>query len=101
MSLELRLKIIWHEKFLGLAVFQSTLKDSIPLTTYYLWPKTAAWEQLKLDLDSKFWLSGQEKIKVLNATAEVMNYWKKNHKPNEVNDFLNSFGDLIMWDLVT
>ena len=101
MVLNLKLKILWHEKFLGLAILQNNKKTSIPFTTYYFWPKTAAWEQLKLDLDSKFWLPTEEKIKVLNAAAGIMNYWKKNRKSKDLEGFLKNFDDLIVWNLVT
>ena len=52
-SQQLKLNVIWVKNFLGFAVDQTIEKTSYPLTSYYLWPRTEAWEQLKLELDSK------------------------------------------------
>ena len=94
MSLQLQLKVLWHENFLGLSINQSTIKSAIPITSYYLWPKTHAWQQLKFELDSKPWLGEQEKIKVLNHTAEVMNYWRKNRNNKNFKTLIENFSDL-------
>jgi 30S ribosomal protein 3 len=72
---QLRLKIIWFKNFLGLAIDQVNSKQSYSLTPYYFWPKTEAWEQLKLKLDSKLWLTQEEKIIMLKTIGDVMNYW--------------------------
>ena len=51
--MELKLKVIWLKKFLGFALDTKGGQNSYPLTPYYFWPKTEAWDQLKLELDSK------------------------------------------------
>ena len=94
MSLKLQLKVLWHENFLGLSIDQASTKLVIPITSYYLWPKTDAWQQIKFELDSKPWLSEQEKIKVLNHTAEIMNYWRKNRNSNTIKTLTEKFSDL-------
>ena len=74
-SSHLQLKIVWFKSFLGLAIEQVSLNQQYALTPYYFWPKTEAWEQLKLELDSKLWLTQDEKIRILNITGKVMEYW--------------------------
>ena len=71
----LKLKVAWFKDFLGLAIEQVNFSKEYSLTPYYFWPKTEAWEQLKLELDSKLWLGTDEKIEILKTTGEVMNYW--------------------------
>ena len=65
-SFQLKLKIIWFKDFLGLAIDQVDFNQRYSLTPYYFWPKTEAWEQLKLELDSKGWLPEKEKVLILN-----------------------------------
>jgi len=74
-TFQLKLKIAWFKDFLGLSIDQVQLNQNYSLTQYYFWPKTEAWEQLKLELDSKVWLTQAEKIKILKIAGDVMNYW--------------------------
>ena len=71
----LKLKVTWFKNFLGLAIDQVSLNQKYFLTSYYFWPKTDAWEQLKSELDAKPWLTTREKNKILKNASEVMNYW--------------------------
>ena len=84
----LKLKIVWFKNFLGLAVEQVILNQHYSLTPYYFWPKTEAWEQLKLELDSKLWLTQEEKVRILKVIGEVMNYWLSYHSTKTVKDLL-------------
>ena len=59
---KLKLKVLWVENILGFGVDQLTIKQQSPVTLYYFWPRTEAWEQLKSELDSKLWLSKEEKV---------------------------------------
>ena len=45
-----------------------------------IWPRTDAWEQLKFELDSRTWLAKEEKVKILNTTTEIINFWRINRK---------------------
>ena len=72
---QLKLKIIWSKNVLGLAIDQINLNEHYSLTPYYFWPRTEAWDQLKLELDSKLWLTAQEKLKILQLSKDVMKYW--------------------------
>ena len=76
--MQLKLKVLWLKNFLGFAIDRTVTKKSYPLTSYYFWPKTEAWDQLKLELDSKFWVSEEEKIKILNLITDIINYWRQN-----------------------
>ena len=76
-SPHLKLKVICQKATLGFAIDQTFLQTSYPLTRYYFWPKTNAWDQLKMELDSKLWLADEDKIKMLNLVTEIMNAWKQ------------------------
>jgi len=47
---QLKLKVLWLKNVLCLAIDQTVIKQSYPLTQYYFWPRTEAWDQLKLEL---------------------------------------------------
>lgn len=72
----LKLQVLWLNNSLGLAVNHQTLEGVVPLTPYYFWPVSEAWEQIKFELDSKPWLIEEERIKLLNLIVEVMNQWQ-------------------------
>ena len=91
MSQQLKLKVLWLKNFLGLGIDQITTKQQYPLTKYYFWPRTEAWEQIKSELDSKSWLDKKEKVRILNLTADVMNYWKNNRNTTNVETAKNNF----------
>ena len=71
------LQILWLSDSLGLAVNQKTPKGSLPITSYYFWPISEAWEQIRFELDSKPWIPEKERIQLLNVIVEVMNQWQK------------------------
>ena len=65
-----------------------------PITNYYFWLKTEAWEQLKLELDSKLWLGTDEKIEILKTTGEVMNYWLSQRNTKFTKNLKESFPEI-------
>ena len=71
---------IWGKNFLGLAIDQVINNYQLPITTYYFWPRTEAWEQLRLELELKPWIPADEKIKVLNSAAKLMNFCMQEYK---------------------
>ena len=75
-----KLRVLWLENSLGLAINQINSNLSIQLTAFYFWPKTDAWEQLKVELQSKPWIEKRDTIKLLNDISNIMNHWKKNRK---------------------
>jgi 30S ribosomal protein 3 len=92
--LQLKLKIIWFENYLGLAVNIIGLKQQYLLTPYYFWPRTNAWEQLKLELDSKFWLTEKEKIDILRTTRNVMDYWLSYRNTKNADNLREDFKEI-------
>ncbi len=78
MSSTLHLKVLWLKNYLGLAIDHTSLTNQVPITSYYFWPKTEAWEQLKLDLDYKLWIRDAEKIQILNTASSLIEFWRKN-----------------------
>ncbi len=94
MTLKLELKVFYAGNFLGLSIDQVTANNTVPVTAYYLWPRTDAWEQLKLELDSKKWITASEKIRILNSTVEIMNYWRKNRTDINIEELKTQFSEL-------
>ena len=90
----LKLKIFWFKNFLGLAIDQVNLKQNYSLTPYYFWPKTEAWDQLKLELDSKLWIKKHEKERILKTAREVMEYWLSYRNAKTVKSFKEEFKEI-------
>ena len=98
-SQQLKLKVLWLKNVLGLAIDQTVIKQSYPLTQYYFWPRTEAWDQLKLELDSKPWLSEKEKIVILNLATDIITHWRTNRNTGAVNKIANTFSEAAFVDL--
>ena len=99
MPQQLTLKVLWLKNVLGLAIDQTVIKQSYPLTQYYFWPRTEAWDQLKLELDSKPWLSEKEKIIILNLATDIITHWRTNRNTDAVNKIANTFNEAAFVDL--
>tara|TARA_Y100000746_G_scaffold148273_1_gene126876 strand:- start:211 stop:525 length:315 start_codon:yes stop_codon:yes gene_type:complete len=91
---ELKLKVFLFKNVLGLAIDQVNLNQKYPLTNYYFWPKTEAWEQLKLELDSKLWLTKKEKEQILQTTGDVMKYWLSYRNTKTVENLKEEFKEI-------
>jgi len=91
---QLGLKVLWSENFLGISIDQSGIRHALPITSYYFWPKTEAWEQLKIELSFKPWIQENEKVKVLNLAAEVMNFWRANRNTKTFENVETRFSDV-------
>jgi len=83
-TLKLKLNVFYAENFLGLSIDRVNGSYTLPVTSYYLWPRTNAWEQIKLELDSKPWIDNTEKVKILNDTVEIMDYWRENNSTQNI-----------------
>ncbi|MBA0769929.1 hypothetical protein Gotri_018615 [Gossypium trilobum] len=71
------LKFIWMEKDIGMALDQVIPgHGSIPLSPYYFWPRKDAWEELKVLLESKPWISHMQRIHLLNQATDIINLWQ-------------------------
>jgi len=73
----LKLQVLWLDDSLGLAVNQKTPESLVPLTSYYFWPVSEAWEQIRFELDAKPWIPEEERVRLLNSIVEVMKKWQK------------------------
>ncbi|XP_074287372.1 small ribosomal subunit protein cS23-like [Silene latifolia] len=72
------LKFIWMEKNIGLALDQTVPgHGTIPLSPYYFWPRKDAWEELKVLLESKPWISQKQMIILLNQATDIINLWQQ------------------------
>ena len=98
MSFPIELKLVWQEQFLGLSLNQIIENHSIPITSYFIWPKTDAWEQLKFELDSKPWLQEAEKVMVLNNITRLMNQWREKRSISQLTDIEMRFSATIVPD---
>jgi 30S ribosomal protein 3 len=79
-AVQLKLKAVWGKNFLGLAIDQVIGTYNLPVTTYYFWPRTETWEQLRLELELKPWIREEEKIKVLNSAARLINFCMQEYR---------------------
>jgi len=73
----LKLQILWLDDSLGLSVNQQTPKENFPLTPYYFWPISEAWNQIRFELESKPWISEKERVTLLNSVVDAMNQWQR------------------------
>uniref|UniRef100_A0A5B7BK20 Ribosomal protein PSRP-3/Ycf65 n=1 Tax=Davidia involucrata TaxID=16924 RepID=A0A5B7BK20_DAVIN len=72
------LKFIWMEKNIGLALNQVIPgHGTIPLSPYYFWPRKDAWEELKVMLENKPWISQKQMIILLNQATDIINLWQQ------------------------
>lgn len=72
------LKFIWMEKNIGLGLDQVIPgHGTIPLSPYYFWPRKDAWEELKVLLENKPWISQKQMIILLNQATDIINLWQQ------------------------
>ena len=74
------LKVVSLDKDVAIAVDYVISKGTSPLTPYYFWPRSDAWQELKDELDTKTWINETEKIELLNQATEVINFWQEKGK---------------------
>ena len=72
------LKFIWSEKYLGVSLNQKigSSNTSIPLTEYFFWPRTDAWDQLHSYLEDKNFITQKEIVVILNMLTDVIHFWQ-------------------------
>ncbi|KAF9684102.1 hypothetical protein SADUNF_Sadunf04G0082900 [Salix dunnii] len=70
------LKFIWMQKVIGIALNQVIPgHGTIPLSPYYFWTKEDAWEQLRLLLEGRTWISRKQLHALLNQATDIIELW--------------------------
>lgn len=73
---EYKLAFLWMDKNIAVAVDQVYARgNTSPLTEYFVWPRKDAWEDLKMALEGRPWISDRDKVLLLNRLTEVINFW--------------------------
>jgi len=96
---KLKLNVLWLKDILGLSIDIVVGKQTYQVTQYYFWPRTEAWDQLKLELDSKPWLPEKEKIFILNMATDIITYWRSNRSNDVIQDFKKKFSEATFVEL--
>jgi 30S ribosomal protein 3 len=73
---EYKLTFLWLDKTLACGVDQVFSRgNSAPLTEYFVWPRSDAWEDMKVSLESRQWVGDADKVTLLNRLTAVINFW--------------------------
>ena len=84
-------KISWTKTDIAIAVDKLSKNNStIPLTTFYFWPREDGWKLLKSDLEHKPWLSSEMRFDILNGYSFIVKWWLQNvNESQEVDTFIS------------
>eukprot|EP00210_Caulerpa_lentillifera_P006108 g5835.t1 len=90
------LNFLWLDRVIAISVDQTFGKDQrSPLTDYFIWPETDAWEELHNTLNKTLWISESDKICLLNRTTEVINYWQEEDTRRTLEEAQETFPDCV------
>ncbi|KAI8473291.1 MAG: plastid and cyanobacterial ribosomal protein-domain-containing protein [Monoraphidium minutum] len=73
-----KLNFLWLDKNIAVAVDQVYARGAqSPLTEYFVWPRRDAWDELRVALEAKPWITDRDRIVLLNRLTEVINFWQE------------------------
>ena len=79
MNSRLELNILWLDTKIGIAIDQLQSGEKIPLTKYFFWPKTDAWDQVRSELETKSWVENSKKAEILYSISTILNQWQNSN----------------------
>jgi 30S ribosomal protein 3 len=91
-----RLNILWADQNLGVSVDQVFARGGVaPLTEYFFWPRRDAWEELRVAVEARPWVSEADKVDLLNRLTKVINMWQDVEGKPSVEDARLEFPDCV------
>lgn len=91
------LRILWLEYGMAFSVDHIVDQGYSPLTPYFFWPRNDAWHQVKSELESKPWISKNDKIDILNDVTLILNYWQENKQSKTIIQVQEKFPSLVFY----
>ena len=91
------LKIIWLANDIGLAIDHVVNQGYSPLSSYFFWPRNDAWSQIRTELESKPWISDNDKIDLLNQVTYIINYWQENKATQSIIQVQKQFPEFVFF----
>ena len=91
------LKILWSDNNIGIAIDHIEKEGYSPLTSYFFWPRNNSWIQIKNELESKPWISENDRVNLLNQTTNIINYWQENTKRQSATQVQNKFSEFTFY----
>lgn len=76
------LNVLWMNKNVAMAVdqvFGEELRS--PVTEYFFWPRSDAWEELKAGVEKKPWIPAREMVELLNNLTDIITAWEESPRP--------------------
>ena len=93
-------KIIWGKRYIGIAIDRKLKNNqTLPITTFFFWPRENGWELLQMQLMNKPWITKEERIEILNGYNKIINYWLLNvRQTNEITQIIQD-SSILKFDL--
>ena len=88
-------RILWLQHSIGLSIDHIVDKGYSPLSSYFFWPSNDVWTQIKIELESKPWISDSDKIDLLNQVTLIINYWQENKNSKSIEEIKKENPDFL------